>query len=98
MAAAVVHPVRLPDFADTAGELERGRWLVYPYEAYGQLDRGEWNAELVAYLAERGVSAEVIDIPRKSVAVVVNAAAVPTLEQVTESVAAIEYQRAMGRP
>lgn len=87
-----------PDFDAVAGKLADGRWLVYPYEAYGQLDRGEWNAELVAYLAERGVAAEVIDIPRKSVTVVVNAAAVPSLEQVAESVAAIEHRRAMGRP
>jgi hypothetical protein len=94
----MVAELQRPDFDDVAGKLAAGRWLVYPYEAYGQLDRAEWNAELVAYLAERGVSVEVIDIPRKSVVVVVNAAAVPTLEQVTESVAAIEYRRAMGRP
>jgi len=86
-----------PDFDDVATKLAGGSWIAYPYEAYGQLDRGEWNAELVAYLAERGVTVEVIDIPRKSVAVVVNTAAVPSVEQVTQSIAAIEYQRAMGR-
>jgi hypothetical protein len=96
MAAAVTHPARLPDFAHTAGELENGRWLVYPYEAYGQLDRAEWNDQLVVYLAECGVRAEVIDIPKKSVAVVVNAKAVPTWDQVVESIAAIDYRRAMG--
>lgn len=97
MATLVTSPARLPDFADTAGTLRSGHWLAYPYEAYGQLDRAEWNGELVAYLAECGVYAEVIDIPRKSVVVVVNAAALPTLEQLVESVAAVEYQRAMGR-
>lgn len=89
-------PDALLDFDDTAGKLAAGRWVIYPYEAYGQLDRDEWNEQLVVHLAEQGVHVEVIDIPRKSVAVVVNAGAVPTFEQVTESVAAIEYQRATG--
>lgn len=86
-----------PDFDDIATRLAAGNWLAYPYEAYGQLDRDEWNTELVAYLAERGVDATVIDIPKRSIAIVVNAAAVPSLEQVAESVAAVEYQRAMRR-
>lgn len=85
------------DFDNVAGDLAAGRWLVYPYETYGQLDRDEHNEQLVKYLAERGINAEVIDLPEKSVAVVVNAAAVPTREQVTESIEAIVHQRAMGR-
>lgn len=89
-------PERVRDFDETAGKLQAGGWLVYPYEAYGQLDRGEWNTELVKYLAERGIAAEVIDIPRKSVTVVVNAVAVPTRDQVVESIAAVDYRRVMG--
>lgn len=87
----------VPDFDDVVGKLAAGNWLAFPYEAYGQLDRDEWNAELMKYLAERGVTADVIDIPKKSVAVVVNAEALPTFDQVTDSVAAIDHRRAMGR-
>lgn len=96
MSARITDLQRLPDFGDTAGKLMNGGWLVYPYETYGQLDRGEWNTELVKHLAERGIRADVIDIPKKSVAVVVNVDAQPTLEQITESIAAIDHQRAMG--
>lgn len=88
---------RLPDFDDTAAKLNAGQWLVYPYEAYGQLDRAEWNDQLVKHVGRHGIDAEVIDIPRKSVAVVVNVAAQPTFDQVTESIAAIDHQRTMGR-
>ena len=93
----VTEPYRLLDFQPVAGKLKLGHWLVYPYEAYGQLDRDEWNTELLKEMAERGVAAEVIDLPRKNVAVVVNVAAQPTLEQVIESIAAIEYHRFTGR-
>lgn len=85
------------DFEGATRKLASGSWLVYPYEAYGQLDRAEWNDQLVKHLAERGITVEVIDIPRKSVVLVVNVAAVPTFEQSTESVDAIVHQRAMGR-
>ncbi len=85
------------DFDVVAGKLAAGKWMAYPYETYGQLDRAEWNAELVKYLGECGVEAEVIDIPKKSVVVVVNCAAVPTQEQVTGSIAAIDHLRALGR-
>lgn len=85
-----------PDFDDVVSKLGAGSWAAFPYEAYGQLDRGEWNAELVKYLAERDIQADVIDVPKKSVVVVVNAAALPTVEQLAESIAAIEYRRAMG--
>lgn len=84
-------------FDDVAGELAAGRWMLYPYEAYGQMDRAEWNDQLVKHLARLRINADIVDIPRKSVVVVVNAAALPTLEQVTESVATIVHRRAMGR-
>lgn len=97
MSARITDLRRVQDFDDTIATLKSGKWVVYPYEAYGQLDRDEWNDQLVKHLAHHGIDAEVINIPKKSVAVVVNAAAVPTFEQVTESVAAIEHQRAVGR-
>lgn len=86
------------DFADVAGKLLNGHWLAYPYEAYGQLDRDEWNAELVRYLAERGIRADIIDIPKKNVAVLINLDAQPSFEQVVESVAAVEHKRMTGHP
>ena len=89
-------PERVHDIDETVGKLQAGRWLVLPYEAYGQLDRAEWNDQLVKHLAELGINAEVIDIPKKSVTVVVNTDAVPIRDQVVESVAAIDHQRAMG--
>lgn len=97
MSGLAANPRQPADFDNVAGDLATGRWLVYPYEAYGQLDRDEHNDQLLKFLAEHGVDAEVIDLPEKSVVVVVNAAAVPTREQVIESIDAIVHQRAMGR-
>lgn len=97
MSATITAPHRLADFDDAAGKLKSGHWLALPYETYGQLDRGEWNTELVKYLAERGIRADVIDLPKKSVAVLFNLDAQPTFDQIVESVTAIDYHRAMGR-
>ena len=94
----VAEPYRLPDVQSAAGELMNRRWIVIQYEAYGMLDRGEWNAELILYLDDVGVFADVIDLPEKNVCVVVNLRAIPTLAQVVESVAAIEHHRFTGRP
>jgi hypothetical protein len=93
----VAEPYRV-DFYDAVGKLRNGNWVVYPYEAYGQLDRDEWNAELVKELARRGIDADVIDLPEKDLAVVVNLDAIPTFEQIVESVAAMQYHRFTGRP
>lgn len=88
---------RQPDSDDVVKELSAGRWLVYPYEAYGQLDRTEHNDQLMQHAARYGLQVEVIDISRRSVVVVVNTANLPTFEQITESVAAVVHDRAMGR-
>lgn len=98
MSARITDLRRLPDFDDTAGKLKNGRWVVYRYEAYGRLDRAEWNTELVRYLAERGIRADVIDIPKKDVAVLINLDAQPSFEQIVESVAAVEHRRMTGHP
>lgn len=93
MTAALVRT----DFDDVAGKLAAGLWMAYPYETYRQLDRAEWNDQLMKHLARRGVAADVIDIPKKSVVVIVNADALPTLEQVQGTVSAIEHVRSLGR-
>lgn len=98
MKGLVTDPRRESDVDQLAADLAAGRWLVRPYETYGQVDRAEWNTEFVAFVAERQIRAGVIDIPKKSVVIVFNVDAQPTFEQVTESVAAIDHQRAMGRP
>lgn len=85
------------DFDEVAGKLASGLWMAYPYEAYGQLDRDEWNDQLVKHLERRDVQAEVIDLRKKSVVIVVNAAALPTLDQVKGTVAAIEHMRSLRR-
>ncbi|MGW3992338.1 hypothetical protein ACWEF6_02510 [Amycolatopsis sp. NPDC004772] len=96
MSALITAPSRLTDFDNAAGKLKTGHWIALPYEAYGQLDRGEWNDELVRYLAEREVRADVIDIPKKSVAVLINVDWAPTFEQIVESVTAVEHRRMTG--
>lgn len=85
------------DFDDVAGKLARGHWLIYPYETYGEQDRAEFNDQLVKHLDERGIAADAIDMPEKDVVVVVNVRALPARDQVIESIAAVEFQRAMGR-
>lgn len=85
------------DFDEIAGKLASGLWMAYPYETYGQLDRDEWNDQLVKHLEQRGVQAEVIDLRKKSIVIVVNAVALPTLDQVKGTVAAIQHVRSLGR-
>ena len=94
----VAEPYRLPDVHQSAGELANGKWVVIRYDAYGLLDRAEWNAELIGYLAELEVDAYVIDLPEKDLVVVVNVRALPTRDQVAASISAIEHHRFTGRP
>jgi len=88
---------RASNFDDVARDLADGHWVVYPYEAYRQLDRAEWNDQLVKHLDRYGIAADIIDMPEKDLVVVVNVRALPSRNQVIESIAVIEHQRAMGR-
>jgi hypothetical protein len=79
---------------DIAGELQRGRWCVYLHEWLGDDgDLATWQAQVAALAARSGVEACFVEIPRKDMTLVANARALPSFEQVTESVAALEHHR-----
>ncbi|RSM36079.1 hypothetical protein DMA12_41605 [Amycolatopsis balhimycina DSM 5908] len=80
-----------------AGELLRGKWCVYLHEWLGDdFDLEGWR-ELVAAEAERsGVEVCFVQIPRKDMTLVANVRALPSFEQVTESVAALEHYRGLA--
>ena len=77
-----------------AGELLRGKWCVYLHEWLGDdLDLPSWQAEVAAHAEHAGVEVCFIEIPRKDMTLVANVRALPSFEQVTESVAALEHYR-----
>jgi len=79
-----------------AGELLRGKWCVYLHEWLGdELDLPTWRTQVATHAAESGVDVCFIEIPRKDMTLVANVRALPTFEQVTESVAALEHYRSM---
>lgn len=79
-----------------AGELLRGKWCVYLHEWLGDdLDLPGWQAEVAANAEHSGVEVCFIEIPRKDMTLVANVRALPSFEQVTESVAALEHYRGL---
>lgn len=90
-------PYRQPDADLYAGELLLGRWLVFGYEDFGQLDRLQCLAVLDAELTHTGIESLIVDLPRKGIVIVANEARLPTFEQVQSTIACIEYNRFVDR-
>ena len=77
-----------------AGELLRGKWCVYLHEWLGdEHDLATWREEVATHAAESGVEVCFVEIPRKDMTLVANVHALPSFEQVTQSVAALEHHR-----
>ncbi len=77
-----------------AGELLRGKWCVYLHEWLGdEHDLATWRDEVATHAAESGVEVCFVEIPRKDMTLVANVHALPSFEQVTQSVAALEHHR-----
>jgi len=77
-----------------AGELSRGKWCVYLHEWLGDdYDLPAWRDQVAEHAAEFGVEVCFMDIPRKDMTLVANVHALPSFEQVTQSVAALERYR-----
>ncbi|WP_460442418.1 hypothetical protein [Amycolatopsis stemonae] len=79
-----------------AGELRRGKWCVYLHEWLGdEHDLPTWRTQVATLAAESGVEVCFVEIPRKDMTLVANVRALPSFEQVTQSVAALEHYRDM---
>ncbi|WP_329055881.1 hypothetical protein OG738_19815 [Amycolatopsis sp. NBC_01488] len=79
-----------------AGELLRGKWCVYLHEWLGdEHELATWREQVAAHAAESGVEVCFVEIPRKDMTLVANVHALPSFEQVTQSVAALEHYREM---
>jgi hypothetical protein len=79
---------------EIASELRRGKWCVYLHEWLG--DDGDlttWQTQVAALASRSGVDVCFVEIPRKDMTLVANVEALPSFEQVTESVAALEHYR-----
>jgi hypothetical protein len=96
MASRVTAPYLVGQDA-IAGELQRGRWCVYLHEWLGDdHDLTTWRAQVAGHAARSGVEICFVEIPRKDMTLVANVRALPTFEQVTESVAALEHYRGLA--
>jgi hypothetical protein len=77
-----------------AGELQRGKWCVYLHEWLGDdHDLTTWRDQVAAYAVQYGVEVCFVEIPRKDMTLVANVRALPSFEQVTQSIAALEHYR-----
>ena len=76
------------------GELQRGKWCVYLHEWLGdESDLETWQTQVSECARRFGVEVCFVEIPRKDMTLVANVKALPSFEQVTESVAALEHYR-----
>ena len=80
-----------------AGELLRGKWCVYLHEWLGDDDDlPSWQARVAEHAERAGVEVCFVEIPRKDMTLVANVRVLPSFEQVTESVAALEHYRGLA--
>lgn len=81
-----------------AGELRRGKWCVYLHEWLGdEHDLATWRTQVATHAAENDVEICFVEIPRKDMTLVANVRALPSFEQVIESVSALERYRSRCR-
>ena len=93
MADRVTEPY-LVDQPAITGQLMLGKWCIYLHEWLG--DDGDlaiWQTQVATHAARSGVEVCFVEIPRKDMTLVANVRALPSFEQVTESVSALEYYR-----
>ncbi|MEU4254329.1 hypothetical protein AB0F15_43750 [Amycolatopsis sp. NPDC026612] len=88
------------DPQDIATALQRGKWIIVPWERLGpDNDLPHWQAALQELCEDSGIDLLFIDIRRRSLTVVVNAAlSVPAAEQIHASIAAVEDGRSICHP
>ncbi|MEV6445115.1 hypothetical protein [Amycolatopsis sp. NPDC051716] len=88
----------MSDPQDIAAALQRGKWIIVPWERLGpDNDLPHWQAALQELCVDSDIDPLFIDIRRRSLTVVVNAALpVPETEQIHTSIAAVEHSRFVG--
>jgi hypothetical protein len=96
---SVAAPYWVSGLQEIAGELERGKWMIVRWENLGpDEDLAYWQA-VVRDACTADIDPLFIDVPRRSLTVVLNAAfPAPDDEQIHLSIAAVEYSRFTGRP
>jgi hypothetical protein len=94
----VTAPRWMSDPDDIAGALQRGKWIVTPWEHLGpDNDLTHWQTALRELCERTDVDPVFIDIRRRSLTVVVNAALpVPDEGQIHASIAFVEHRRFTG--
>ncbi|WP_158884774.1 hypothetical protein [Amycolatopsis anabasis] len=92
-------PYTVAEHHELAGKLKLGYWLIYPHE-WSAEDGGpqRWRENLQALCAARLLEVVIHTQHRMCLDVAFNAAAVPPIPQLTESVAAVAYHRDLDRP
>lgn len=90
-------PFAVRDRVQLTDELRRGRWVVYAHEwlPHG-LELGEWKSATAKACTEAGLTAELVTYDATSTTIVLNTAAMPTLDQIEASISAIEQFREKG--
>lgn len=93
-------PRWVSDPHDIAVALQRGKWIVTPWEHLGtDNDLPRWQSALRELCEHTGIDPVFIDIRRRSLTVVVNAALpVPDDEEIHASIAFVQYHRFTGHP
>jgi hypothetical protein len=83
---------------ELAGKLLNGNWCAVRHENAGpDCDLEHWKKCLDAWCTEFGVAVDYIDIKREDITVAYNLAAVPTFDQVQQTIARAIHERWMER-
>ncbi|VVJ21496.1 Uncharacterised protein [Amycolatopsis camponoti] len=96
---SVAAPYWVSELPEIVGELQRGKWMIARWENLGpDEDLAHWQAAV-----RRACTADIdpvfIDVPRRSLTLVLNAALpAPDDEDIHLSIAAVEHSRFTGRP
>jgi len=91
-------PRWVSDPQDITAALQRGKWIVAPWEHLGpDSDLSHWQSALRELCEATDIDLFFIDIRRRSLTVVINAAlSAPATDQIHASIAAVEHSRFVG--
>lgn len=92
--ADISEPAKLDDQQQIPAELSKGRWVVYAHEWLPVgTELADWKKSVTELCRKAGLVVELTTDSRSRVTIVMSTLAMPKLEQIEASIAAIEVHR-----
>lgn len=96
---AITDSYAVSDQYELVEELSKGRWVVYAHEWLPiEADLDDWKQSTAEACRDAGLTTELATYDASAATIVMNTAAMPSLEQIQASIASIEQYRLSATP